>query len=71
VATRFSVSFSDEAYETLEDLAERKGISKVDVLRDSLALEKWLDETRRDGGRILVERQNGSGTEVREVLIRD
>jgi hypothetical protein len=68
VATRFNVNFSDEAAETIEDLAQRRGTTKAEVLRDSLALEKWMDETRRDGGKILVEHSDGR---LREVVFRD
>lgn len=71
MATRFSVSFSDDAYRTLEEIAKRRGTTKVDVLRDSIALEKWFDDTRREGGRILVERRSGNGTEIREVVPRE
>jgi hypothetical protein len=68
VATRFSVNFSEEANETLEEIAERRGVTKTDVLRGSIALEKWFDETRRDGGKILVQTKDG---EIREVITRD
>ncbi len=67
---RFSVSFSDDAYATLEEIALREGKSKVEVLRDALALEKWFQDAKQSGGRVLIERQNGSGTEVREVIAR-
>jgi metal-responsive CopG/Arc/MetJ family transcriptional regulator len=67
---RFSVSFSDEAYATLEEIARREGKTKVEVLRDALALEKWFQDTKRSGGRVLVERQNGTGSQLREVVAR-
>jgi predicted transcriptional regulator len=67
---RFTVSFSDEAHRTLEEIARREGKTKVEVLRDSLALEKWFQDTKASGGRILVERQNGDGIERREVIAR-
>jgi hypothetical protein len=53
---RFHVNFSGEAFETLADLASRKGKTMSEVLRDAIALEKWFDQTQREGGRILVER---------------
>jgi hypothetical protein len=65
-AHRLNVNFSGEAYDTLVQLAKARGTSMSEVLRAALALEKWLEETRREGGRILVERD---GT-LREVVWR-
>jgi hypothetical protein len=63
---RFNLIMSDKAYKDLEELARRKGKPMSDVIRDALALEMWLDETQREGGRILVER----GGKAREVIKR-
>jgi hypothetical protein len=63
---RLSVTFSESAYRTLEELARRKGTSLADVLRDALALEKWIQDEREAGGRVLIERE---GT-ARELLVR-
>lgn len=63
---RVNVNFSESAYQTLEELADRKGKSMSDILRDAIALEKWFDETYREGGRLLVERDG----ETREIIPR-
>jgi metal-responsive CopG/Arc/MetJ family transcriptional regulator len=63
---RVNVNFSQNAYDTLEALAERKGKSMSDIVRDAIALEKWFDETYREGGRLLVERDG----ETREIVPR-
>jgi restriction endonuclease len=63
---RVNVNFSQSAYKTLEELSERKNKSMSDILRDAIALEKWFDDTYRDGGKFLVERDG----EVREVIPR-
>jgi hypothetical protein len=60
---RVNVNFSESAYETLEELAQRKGKSMSEILRDAIALEKWFDDTYREGGRFLVDR-NGETKEV-------
>ncbi len=65
--TRLNVTFSENAYRTLEELAKQRGTSKAEILRDSIALEKWFEEARQEGGKILIEKKNG---ELREVFIR-
>lgn len=64
---RFNVNFSDGAYRDLSSLAESKGTTMSEVLRDAIALERWFDETRREGSRVLVEQPDGS---IREVVPR-
>lgn len=61
---RVNVNFSPDTYAALESLALKKGKSVSDVLRDAIALERWFEETRGEGGRVLVERDG----QVRELL---
>ena len=61
------VTFSDSAWTTLESLAERKGKTISQVLRDAIALEKWFQDVLDTGGRVLVESSMGV---VREVIPR-
>lgn len=63
---RVTVAFSGDLYQALDELSEKRGRTMADVLRDAVSLEKWLYDTRRDGGRIYVERQGKSY----EVLLR-
>ena len=56
-AATLTVTFSDEAYETLSELMRRTGRSADDLLSEALALEKKAIETKQAGGRLLVERQ--------------
>ncbi len=63
---RVNVNFSDAAYRELNELAQRRGKTMSEVLRDSLALERWFDETQREGSRVLVERDG----KVREIIPR-
>jgi len=62
---RVNVNFSDQAYDTLEELARHSGKSMSEVLREAIALKAWFDRERAEGSRILVERPNG---QVREVI---
>ena len=57
------LQFSDETYRMLEDLARRKGKTIPEVLGDAIALEKWIDDARARGERVLFER-NGKYEEL-------
>lgn len=61
---RVNVNFSEQAYQSLEDLARKTGKSMSDVLRDAIALKVWFENTRQEGGRVLVERDG----KLRELL---
>ena len=61
---RVNVEFADKTYEALEKLAARKGKSKAAMLRDAIAIAKWIEDTREQGGRILLERDN----KIQEIL---
>ena len=61
---RVNVTFSEPIYRTLEELAHQKGVPMADVLRDAIALEKWFEDSRKAGARILIDR-NGT---VREIV---
>ncbi len=63
---RVNVSFSDEVYQELARIAKERGVTLSDVLRDAVSLEKYVDDTTREGGRLLVERDG----ETRELLVR-
>lgn len=64
---RVNAVFSEGAWQTLEELAKDLGKTKSEVLRDAVALEHWFHEVRREGSRVLVERDNG---DLREVIPR-
>lgn len=64
---RVNVNFSEGAFTDLSNLAEERGKTKAEILRDAIALERWFHEERRSGGRVLVERVGG---ELREVIPR-
>ena len=64
---RVNVNFSDEVYRELERVARERGKNLSEVLRDAVTLEKWANDVRRDGGRILIQDRDG---ETRELLVR-
>ena len=62
---RVNVTFSDDAYRALEELAERRHTSMADVLRDAIAREKWFeDEIKSRRSRLLVD----DGGNIRELV---
>jgi hypothetical protein len=67
VVHRVNVNFSEGAWTDLNRLADDRGKTKAEILRDAIALERWFHDERLQGGRILVERASG---ELREVIPR-
>ena len=61
---RITVNFADSTYEALQELAQKRGKSMAEILRDVIALGKYVEDTRGEGGHILVER----GGTTREVV---
>jgi len=67
MAHRFNVNFSEGAYRDLAALAESKDKSMAEVLRDAIALERWFEENRAEGNKVLLESKDGR---LREVIPR-
>lgn len=63
---RINAVFSETTFKDLDSLARDQGKSKTEVLRDAVALEKWFEEAKREGSRVLVERDG----EIREIVPR-
>jgi hypothetical protein len=61
---RISVVFTGDLYQALVELSQDKPMS--DVIRDSIILEKWIHDARRDGYRVLLEKDG----KVRELMLR-
>jgi len=64
---RINAQVSDQWYRALDELATKRGVSKADILRDAVALEKWFDEAQTSGGKVLLQDKEGT---VREVIPR-
>jgi metal-responsive CopG/Arc/MetJ family transcriptional regulator len=64
---RVNVTLTDEALETLREIAERRGTSLSEVLRTAIGHERFLDEEVRAGNRIVVQSKDRS--EQRELVI--
>jgi predicted transcriptional regulator len=62
-----SVNLPQEAVDALKELAERKGISQSEVLRQAISTEKFFQDTQQQGGKILTQLPDGS---IRQILKR-
>lgn len=63
---RINVNFSEGAYDDLETIADQQGKTKAEVLREAIALERLFQDAKREGGRLLIERDG----ELREIVPR-
>jgi predicted transcriptional regulator len=61
---RVNVNFSEDAYEDLARIAEKRQKKVSDVVREAIAFEKWYQDTVDRGDSVLVERKNGRVQEV-------
>lgn len=61
---RVNVNFSEDAYEELRQIAERRQKNVSDVVREAIGFEKWYQDTVEKGDHVLVERKNGRVQEV-------
>ena len=64
VGKRLNVKFTEQAYLELQEFARTTNRPISEVVRHALALEQWFEKIKREGGRVLVER-NG---EIRELI---
>ena len=62
---RINIELSMQAYDVLRELAEVRGVSMTDVIRDGLASQRWLQGVFSDSSQKLLIRQ---GKELREVF---
>ena len=60
---RITATLASSTYAALQELANAKGESLADALRDAIALSKWFKDTQDRGADILVE-ENGKTRRV-------
>ena len=64
---KMSVNLSSEVIDVLRELAQKRGTTMTDVLRQAIGTEKFIDEVNEDGGKILIEDKNGK---MRQLVFR-
>jgi Ribbon-helix-helix protein, copG family len=66
-ARRITFSLLEEEYQALEKLAEQRGMSLTDTLRDAIIEKQYFNEARGGGSKVLLEKPDGT---FREVVFR-
>lgn len=62
-----SVNLPQADLDALRHIAAKRGSTMAEVLRRAISVERFLDQTREEGGKILVETKD---KKLRELLIR-
>jgi Ribbon-helix-helix protein, copG family len=57
---KLTVNLPPRVWEVLKRLAEEQGITKTEALRRAISTEAFRHEVQKSGGRIMVERKDGS-----------
>jgi predicted transcriptional regulator len=63
---KVTVNFPDDVYEVLRELAHQRRKPMGVVLRDAIAFEKWVDDARQRGAKLLLK----EGNEAMEIMLR-
>ena len=61
---RFTLEFNQEAADTVNALAQKKGTSKSDVIRRALNLLSYVEDQQEKNAKILVVDHNGDTREI-------
>jgi hypothetical protein len=51
------MNFSPEAAKSVEELAAQRGVTPEDIVHDALQLLIWIEEAKKQGYHVLLERQ--------------
>lgn len=65
--TKLTVNLSEEVNNALKALAEEKGVTLTEVLRQAISLEQFLSKEVKEGKKIILEDKNGV---MRQVIFR-
>jgi predicted transcriptional regulator len=64
---RLSVNLSPEVAEALRTLAEKKGATISEIVRNAIATEKFLTEEQEKHSQVLIKEKDGS---VKQLVLR-
>lgn len=56
---RVTVNFTPDTYKAIEELAKKRSKTKGEVLRDAIALEKYLTDECEKGCKFLLQGKDG------------
>jgi predicted transcriptional regulator len=64
---KVTVNLSADAVQALQDIADSRGVTLTEALRQAIATERFLSEEVKLGNKILVERPDQG---IREIILR-
>ena len=64
---RQSITFTGDGVETLEKMADERGMTVSEIVREAVALEAWRYDVEREGKRIFAGKDRDTAHEVRFV----
>ncbi len=56
MSTKFTVNLPDDTVSALRHIAEQRGITMTEALRQAIASEQFLQEEIQQGSKILIEK---------------
>jgi hypothetical protein len=62
-----SVNLPQESVDALKEIAQQKGMTLSEALRQAISTEKFFQDTQSQGGKILTQLPDGS---IRQILKR-
>lgn len=60
---KISANLPEETFSTLQELAEKRGVTMTEVLRQAISLDKFLQDEIDMGSKVMLERE-GDLTQV-------
>jgi predicted transcriptional regulator len=66
---KLTIQFDNKVSKMLQDLAERKGTTKVDIIRRALATYKYLDDEMLDDDKRVSVTSAKNDTIIKDVIL--
>lgn len=67
MAVKTTVNLPDDAIKAIREIAERRGTTMTEVIRQAIATEKFLFDTVQEGGKVLVEDRDKT---LKQIVLR-
>ena len=67
MSVKVSVNLPEETVETLRALAKKRGITMTEALRKAIANEKFLNDAKDEGAKILI--QDEKSKDIKQLII--
>ena len=62
-----TVNLPAEALDAIRHIAERRGITMTEAIRQAIATEKFLFDAQKEGGKLLIEERD---KKVKQIILR-